>query len=190
MCGRYFFIIGNTSTEAASIMKAVRDKYGDDAFGGGEIYPGTDVPVILGGVDTVVYGLAHWGVTLPNRSSLLINARSEGLARKPLFAAAFISGRCLIPASGFYEWNSSRSKYRFSAADGSLVYMAGLIAEQNGKKCCVVITTASNSSLAGIHQRMPLILPAEAQEDWLYDTAAAELLLSFEPHELIAEQEK
>ena len=113
--------------------------------------------------------------------SKMINARGETVAEKPAFRAAFRRRRCLIPASGFYEWQKSSSEkgqdgpkqpFWIAAADGGLLTFAGLWESwlsPNGDelKTCTIITTTANDSLSPIHARMPVILMPDDFDVWL-----------------------
>lgn len=125
----------------------------------------------------------HWGLA-PERgdhtgAAALINARAEGLADKPAFRAAFRARRCLIPASGFYEWSASgrrRQPHLFRLRDGSPFCLAGLwesrtAPDGSARDSCAIITTAPNELMRPIHHRMPAILPRAAWNLWL-DPAA------------------
>lgn len=110
----------------------------------------------------------------------LNNARAETLAAKPSFKSSFERHRCLIPANGFYEWQvvsedgKSRKQpwYIRAAHDGEFFALAGLLAVwkspegQDIVSACVV-TTAANAVMAPIHDRMPVLLPAEHFAAWL-----------------------
>ena len=145
--------------------------------------------------------LVRWGL-VPSWSkavgaqALMINARVESLAEKPAFARALEKQRCLVPADGFYEWQASGSKARskqphlIARADGEPFAMAGIFARwhppgtRGGEALvsCAVITTAATGALRALHDRMPVILPREAEARWLDpeldgDTAALLALL-------------
>ena len=124
----------------------------------------------------------HWGLvpawsrdkTIAPR---LINARSETLDEKPSFKNAFRFRRCLVPASGFYEWRrdaqaKTKTPYYFTAAneDEPLVF-AGLWETWNTSgeefRSFTIITTEANALMSPIHDRMPAILPPAAWEHWL-----------------------
>ncbi|MEZ6064829.1 MAG: SOS response-associated peptidase [Planctomycetaceae bacterium] len=116
----------------------------------------------------------------------MINARAETVASKPSFRAAFKPRRCLIPASGFYEWQGSKGDkqpYHIFAKDQSPLAFAGLWEEWNGGadgplQTCTILTTSANATLAPLHDRMPVILPTDAQSLWLDDHSPGELLES------------
>ena len=105
--------------------------------------------------------------------SKTINARSETVAEKPSFRAAFRARRCLVPADGFYEWRKGtnpRQPYRFVLKDGGVAAFAGLWEENQplGVTTFTVLTTVANGHLDAIgHDRMPVILDAENFDLWL-----------------------
>ncbi len=104
------------------------------------------------------------------------NARAESLASRPTFREAFRRRRCLVPASGFYEWqgrSGSRQPYLFRLRDGSPLCFAGLWetsrdpAGDRVMETCAIITTAPNELVGRIHDRMPAILTPEDCARWL-----------------------
>lgn len=111
-----------------------------------------------------------------------INARAESLEDRPSFSESFQERRCLIPADGFYEWKragKTKQPYYFQLEDESAFAFAGIWDEwrKDGVSIasCAIVTTTPNELLATIHDRMPVMLTAEAQEAWLQDAARAEL---------------
>ncbi|MEO0676797.1 MAG: SOS response-associated peptidase [Pseudomonadota bacterium] len=139
--------------------------------------------------------LPHWYKTT-NGGPLLINARSETIAEKPAFKAACRERRCLIPASGFYEWTKTpegaRLPWYITRADGEPLVFAGIWQdwERDGEAytTCAIVTCAANARMAEIHKRMPVVLAPENWGLWLGEAgkgaatlmrAAAEDTLSF-----------
>lgn len=143
------------------------------------IAPSQKVPVIVeraNGAEEREVALFQWGL-VPSWSKdagAFINARAETLEQKPSFAESFLRRRCLIPADGFYEWER-RGKWKqpwfFQLQDESAFAFAGIWDqwERDGRSTtsCAIITTTANELLAEIHDRMPVILTAEAQGAWL-----------------------
>ncbi len=124
-----------------------------------------------------------------------INARAETLEEKPSFSESFQRRRCLIPADGFYEWKGkgkSKQPYFFQLKDEGPFAFAGIWDEwqKNGDTLisCAIITTTPNELLNTIHDRMPVILAAEAQALWLREdtepSALRELLVPFPAAEM------
>ena len=141
--------------------------------------------------------LLRWGMTGArsprSRGSgrPLFNARAETVHRLPSFRQPFRERRCLVPASGFYEWQkdeSGRTPIWFHREDDATVAFAGIWsagrADDGDVDACAVITCAANELVAPVHQRMPVILPHEAYEDWLNsDTNVGTLLALVQPIE-------
>ncbi len=126
-------------------------------------------------------GFLQWGL-VPSWSkeislgAKMINARAETVADKPAFRAAFRRRRCLIPASGFYEWQKQscgpKQPFWIAAADGGLLSFAGLWESWTSPagdelQTCTIITTEANDALAPIHARMPVILEPADFDAWL-----------------------
>ena len=111
MCGRYQFT-AEQCEEIRQIAEAIQRKYGAGAWTPGEIRPSNHAPVLLDGTGGPVPKLMKWGYQLPG--TLVINARAETAAEKPLFRDSVRSRRCLIPSTGFYEWDGQKRKYLFT----------------------------------------------------------------------------
>lgn len=111
---------------------------------------------------------ANWGFKSFN-NQLIINARSETLLEKSMFKKEVINHRCVIIASGFYEWEQHKHRFSFIRPDSSLMMMAGIYRIVDNKKEVVIITTKANKSIMDVHRRMPLILDNEQIELWLSD---------------------
>ncbi len=111
--------------------------------------------------------------------SRLINARSETILEKPSFRAAFQRRRCLIPASGFYEWQAlpdGKQPFYFTPGDDTLMAFAGLWDQWRAPdgslvESCTILTTTANAVVAPIHDRMPVIVPPDFDAVWLDPTS-------------------
>ncbi|MEM7731379.1 MAG: SOS response-associated peptidase [Pseudomonadota bacterium] len=114
--------------------------------------------------------LPHWYKT-PSDGPLLINARAETIAEKPSFKAAARARRCLIPATGFYEWTKdeegNRLPWYIRRKDERLLAFAGIWQswgkEDTQMQTCAIVTTSANKTMSAIHHRMPVIL---GEKDW------------------------
>jgi len=179
MCGRYR--LSRRKQIVAEYFDALPD--GDDEWEPRyNIAPSQPVPVVR--VDpkkkTRSLSLLRWGLipswaTDPNVGFKSINARAETVTTTASFRDPLRAQRCLIPADGFYEWQrSAKSKqpYCFEIENGALFAFAGLWdrwADVDGKvlETCTILTTSANSSISGIHDRMPIIIAPEEYERWL-----------------------
>ncbi len=115
-----------------------------------------------------------------------INARADTLMQRPMFRNAFQARRCVLPASGFYEWRRPASgptqPFYIYPADDRVFAFAGLYEPgvDGGPASCCIITTSANERMEQIHDRMPVILDASDVARWLDPTTAlrdAEALL-------------
>jgi putative SOS response-associated peptidase YedK len=142
------------------------------------VAPQSEVPVVQETREGErVVTLMRWGLLLywakdPALANKLNNARAETVFDKPSFRQAIRRRRCLLPASGFYEWQASaggKQPWYISRRDGAPFAMAGLFEAWRASETdewrltCCVITTAPNALMAPIHDRMPVML---APEDW------------------------
>ncbi len=122
--------------------------------------------------------LPHWYES-PSDGPLLINARAETIAEKPAFAAACRARRCLIPATGFYEWtrdsDDKRLPWFIRHSDESPIGFAGIWQDWTPKgghggdrlTTCAIVTTAANDAMSRIHHRMPVIVEPADWPLWL-----------------------
>ena len=124
---------------------------------------------------SVRWGLIpHWAKDA--KGPLLHNARSDSVAVKPSFRHSFKHRRCLIPASGFYEWHTEgegrkaiKTRYYITTKSGEPLTFAG-IWDSNaalGVQSCAMITTGPNALMVPIHDRMPVILASSDWAAWL-----------------------
>ncbi len=127
--------------------------------------------------DFFVWGLIPSWAKDPSIGSRLINARGETLAEKPSFRGGFKYKRCLILADGFYEWKTQpgtkvKIPHFIHMKDRQPFAFAGLWDEWNSPdgslvRSCTIVTTEPNELMASIHNRMPVILPPDAYEQWI-----------------------
>lgn len=184
MCGRYQFT--NISCEEIRwITRAIDSRYGPGAWQPGEIAPSMAAPVLVqGGGGQIRPVLLQWGY--PVRERLVINARVETAAQKPLFREGVKRRRCVVPCTGFFEWDAARRRYLFSLPGETVLHMAGLYRE-DGRYC--ILTTAANASMEPVHDRMPQVLRDGQWETWLRDADSTARLLTTPPPALEAAEE-
>ncbi len=125
---------------------------------------------------------AAWGLppSSPERG-FLINARMETVREKPTFRDAFRQSRCLIVASGWYEWSAPKTPWHVQLVDGGVMAMAGLLVDSPAGPRFLVITSPADGGLAKIHHRQPVMVPVGSESVWLggrADAAAALMVAS------------
>lgn len=175
MCGR--FSIGLTLSEQRRLLQAT----GADATWAPSwnVCPTTQIPVVLGGDQGFRLGLMRWGWNPAIiKGRLLINARAEEAHGKPTFREPLERRRCLIPATAFYEWKPPPAKgerpqpFSFARSDDLLFTIGGLwetITTPEGIKRgqVILLTVPANSTVAEVHDRMPLVVEPSDRDRWL-----------------------
>lgn len=187
MCGRYTIYTDADERELLEILRVIeaggKGKAGLD-YKTGEIFPSDRVPLMIrgnsGGMNII---LSDWGYLIGGRR--IINARRETAAEKPLFRDSFFSRRCVVPSTGFYEWDSQKKKYLFNLPETKMLYMAGLWRRAGEFSEFVIITADANDSVKAVHDRMPLVLPRGKIESWLYDDEDAANITGYQLPELL-----
>ena len=129
--------------------------------------------------------IVSWG--LPNGHDAkrpFFNARAETVHQKPTFRRPLRESRCLVVATGYYEWDARKRRIHIGRADGRPITMAGIWNGYSRPASAAVITTVPNALLRPIHNRMPALLDASAAAEWLNADSVQERLL-----ELLASRE-
>jgi putative SOS response-associated peptidase YedK len=180
MCGRYALsaaisdIAQEFSTNSAPELSLPADW---------NIKPTNDVYIIKNqAIEIASWGMiAHWSKSddeAAKSQSSAINARSESVHEKPTFKSAFRSNRCLLPATGYYEWASELGKYKtkqpiyISRDDNKLLAFTGIFQSWTSPSGRVIqsvsiITRQAVGQLALVHSRMPVFLPRDRWADWM-----------------------
>lgn len=149
----------------------------------GDAYPRQVLPAVARGKNgSRGLFLMQWGFRLNGSSALIINARSETISTKPLFAAAANQRRCLIPMACYYEWKKDeheKQKFAFTPLSSAPHYLAALYHYEKDPllPTFTVLTRPAESSIAFIHDRMPVIFSGPQAAAWLnHDAAPSDLL--------------
>lgn len=179
MCGRFAFHAGREEVLAhfdLGAAPALPARY--------NIAPQSAIAAVRDdGLALLRWGLVPFWAKDPKLGYRMINARAETVAGKPAFRAAFKHRRCLIPASGFYEWRrvaGATQPYYIRLRDGDLFAFAGLWEHWDGRgehagtviESCTILTTEPNALCATIHDRMPVIVAPADYARWLAEPAA------------------
>ncbi len=136
MCGRYAVECEEENIVLKEIIEEINRKYAGDPLLSrmktGEIFPTETVPVLVLEKGRIAPFLMHWGFPRPGRGApagVFINARAETAMEKPIFRLPFVSGRCVVPSTGFYEWKREEAKTELQT---SFLEPAGPSAERPG----------------------------------------------------------
>jgi putative SOS response-associated peptidase YedK len=186
MCGRFALAqprFTRIEKELRATFDAVKPRY--------NIAPTQDIPVIHGEDGHYVMENMRWGLVPawskePKTTYSTFNAKVETVNEKPLFKSAFRHRRCLIPASGFYEWKKEGNRklpYYFTLASCEEMALAGLWEEWRGHDgallhSATILVGQANPLVNGVHDRMACIVPPDAFEDWLNPKEKPDYLLS------------
>jgi putative SOS response-associated peptidase YedK len=174
MCGRYSLICIDDLGRRFRIfdpMLGIRSHF--------NIAPSQVMPVIVQR-ENVEMVMMQWGlipnrVKDPNKSMHPVNAKAETLAEKPMFCGLLKDRRCLVPASGFYEWKKEGTRkipYYIHLNNSPIFAIAGLYdvwhdAGNAAHLTYTIVTTGANELVAPLHDRMPAILKREDEDRWL-----------------------
>lgn len=174
MCGRYVLSVDADTLQREfnlDTQPVIEARY--------NIAPSQPVPAITNdaprSISLLLWGLVpHWAKD-PKIGYKMINARSETAAEKPSFRTAFKHRRCLIPATGFYEWKAAEGgkvPHFIHLPESPVFSFAGLWSvwhspEGDELYTCTILTTDANEKIAPLHQRMPVILERDDRDIWL-----------------------
>ncbi|GMV83719.1 MAG: DUF159 family protein [Planctomycetota bacterium] len=181
MCGRFGF---NTAKKLIAEVFGLDEGNLPDLPARYNIAPTLDIPVVRRDGRRKL-DMLRWGWKPGWSKTVLVNARSESAAEKPTFRKALAERRCIIPASGFYEWKrekASKQAFWIHRKDDQPLAFAGLwTTEQdddgNSREACLILTTGPNKVMEPIHDRMPVILAPDDLDAWLEGTAGFQDLM-------------
>lgn len=191
MCGRYSFSKTNISDllKRFDLIEAPLSLKAND-----HIAPTAQVSVIYNDSPKQL-SFARWGL-VPSwfkeekMTDGFINARAETILEKPAFKGPVRTKRCLILADSFYEWKKSGNKkgpFRIMLKSGNVFAFAGIwdVRRERGRemRSCAIITTEPNGLIKDIHDRMPVILPAQKEKLWLSDLSLEEISGLLKPYD-------
>ena len=172
MCGRYNFTAAIRDDKMTALMDVMDRKY-PGQYKMGEIFPGDTAPGIISRNEKIVPVPAMFGFPGFQDGKLLINARGETAAEKKTFAESLKERRIILPATGFYEWDSDRTKYLFTVDLTPVIYLCGLYKLIEGQFRFVILTRTANESMIETHDRMPVIVNQNEVRRYLTDADAA-----------------
>jgi putative SOS response-associated peptidase YedK len=175
MCGRFYLI-----ASAAEVRKKFTLDQVPDLVPRYNIAPTQSSPIIVGEAKNRRVHLARWGL-VPSWSrdlslgARMFNAPAEEIEEKPVFRSAFAAQRCLVPANGFFEWQTRGARkqpYKIGLRNGALCAFAGLWEKwtpEGGEpvETFTIITTRANRLVGEVDDRMPVIIAPADYQRWL-----------------------
>ena len=181
MCGRFYL-----TASSAEIRKQFKLDKIPELVPRYNIAPMQTSPIVVAEDNIRVLHMARWGLVPSWARDLspgagMINAPAETLDEKPAYRKAFGSQRCLVPANGFYEWQTKGTKkqpYKIALRHGALIAFAGLWERWNPEagdpvETFTIVTTRASKLVSEVHDRMPVIIAPADHQRWLTAPAAA-----------------
>lgn len=214
MCTRFYYdssisVLDEVAKEAAlsPLASKFTVNFSKPIITNGEVRPTDVVPVIAPDKsgNKAVFPM-KWGFTLPlpknsnmgNKGIFIVNARVETAPVKKTFAESWAKRRCIIPCAYYFEWrhetnpgtgkNVTKEKYMIQPAGAEVTYLAGLYRIEDGYPVFTVLTTEPTKELAEIHDRMPVILPGTAIDEWIRPETDPNLLLPHRVTDMVMER--
>ena len=189
MCGRY--LIDDDAYSGVWLMLNMPGEVQNIA--GGEIFPTNAAPVISrSGAVVIKWGFPHW-----KGAGVIVNARAETASVKDMFRKPLLERRCVVPSNGYYEWGrtsgqKNKDKYLLRPPGERVVCMAGMMsvfrdAAGDEYSAFVILTTTASSTVAKVHDRMPVVLAPDEHDLWITDAGFMEYVLHRPGLEMVAE---
>lgn len=188
MCATYTVFTEQEILEMRQILADISNRIYGGSVATGDVYPNNIAPIFRmeNGMLTPIpikWGFPHWD----GKSHPIINARSETAQEKRMFKQSLLERRCVVPSTGFYEWQhisgkSTKQKYLLNQPNSKMLYMAGFantFKDNSGNlyEAFCILTTAASKSVSEIHNRMPIIITLDEREKWLTDRNYMECVL-------------
>lgn len=179
MCGRFAITLPNDAMAQLFAAAPSNDLPDVPNF---NVCPTTQVHVITSQMEQRRLEAMRWGLIpnwykKPNDGPLLINARGETIADKPAFRTACRERRCIMVATGFYEWtkgaDGARDPWYITRHDGAPLMFAAVWQDWAGVdtatpiRTCAAVTVAANAAMSAVHHRMPVVLEQNQVGNWL-----------------------
>lgn len=171
MCGRFYLDV-----DFDDLLKRYGYLISDDVYKSSEeCFPSTPIAVITSYKSNLKFSYMDWGFTPSFSKRPIINARAESIFDKDLFKQSILSQRCIIPATGYFEWlkdNKKKIKHRVTLDNQNIFSMAGVyrLITDNKKNSIFqvsILTREASSDINWLHNRIPLILNPENEKQYL-----------------------
>lgn len=189
MCGRFVYREVSWAEYYESLTIIKTSQTATDSY---NVKPTQPIKIIYQGEDRLQEDVARWWFVphwhrkdVKDWKATTFNARIETANDLPVFRYAWRSGRCAIPATGYYEWTGEKGSkqpwYITIEQNEPMMFFAGLMSTlSNNETTCAILTRDASEDLAELHHRMPVILNSDELMAWLtYDAADAEIIDTF-----------
>lgn len=161
MCGRYLFVEKDEEMQEWVAMAEPGTKFSTN-----EVFPTQSSLVIIKKESLVTTGM-QWGFVKWDDKGRIINARQETVSSSPFFKSSFEQYRCIVLASGFYEWDQQKERYLVRLKNQSVQYMAGIYQIKDNQPMFAILTQAAQSDFEAIHNRQPVFLKKQEIDPYL-----------------------
>ena len=173
MCGRYYF---DESIDISKIIQLLEKKYDQhslDLLATGEIFP-SNISLVFANND---YQLMKWSYSLNKKN--LINTRIETIRDTNIYKEDYQNHKCVIIASGFYEWDKNKKRHYIHTTD-TVIYFAGIYQKDSPLYNYTIITTEAVST-KNIHNRIPIVLNKDEVDNYLNNRYSIQQLIELQP---------
>lgn len=184
MCGRYKFTV-EQEDEAMDIQEKLNARLHNKEVRTGDIRPTDSAPILISLEQEILPAEGVWGFPKFDGKGVIINARVETAFEKKIFRESLVNRRCIIPSTGFYEWDHEKRQLLFRMEGTGMLYMAGIYNFYQEEMRYVILTTQANESVREVHDRMPLVIPRQEIAAWLMDQQATGEFLKRTPPQLV-----
>lgn len=191
MCSRYY-VDDDVFQEIVRIVSSAEEVLRNEGISNAaarDIHPSDKALILTAAGGLLQIREMRWGIAGQGGRGLLINARAETAQERPTFRDSVLYRRCVIPAKHFYEWDNAKNKVSFSVPGKPVLYMAGFYNLSEGQNRFIILTTAANSSVRTVHDRMPLLLEEDQLAAWILDNRLTASFLKREMPVLKADRE-
>lgn len=161
MCGRYLFVEKDEEMQQWIAMALPTISFATQ-----EVFP-TQSGLVIVKNDAIATTAMQWGFVKWDDKGRIINARQETVASSPFFKSSFEHQRCIVLASGFYEWDKNKDRYLVRLKEQSVQYMAAVYQIKNGQSAFAILTQAAQPDFEAIHNRQPVFLKKAEIEPYL-----------------------
>lgn len=172
MCGRFFI-----DEDFEAIYKRYDIQYEPDLVKDQSIiFPTQSAPVVIGSEQGNRIGYMSWGFTVPGVNRPVINGRTESIFEKASFKTPILKRRCIVPANGYYEWETDHTgkkiPFIIKSPENKLLSIGGIYTafkDEQGNKIWQfsILTKPSIGVVSSIHDRMPILLDPTIESAWL-----------------------